>query len=241
MSEPAPPRPADGGDPADRIAALEASLAQALRFLGHDAREGHSSTLALLELQRVKAEPMTVAQLSARIEDNARRSLAAIDAFTELARARTRPLRLEDVNLADLLLEAAADVWESANRRGVRLKVRTHHDDVPGRADRELLGRALACLLQSASERAARGSDVGCAVRADAEGWFVEIDGAAEPASPAPLHPDGAAHLPPAQLFVRVVAERHGGGLQVEITGSGEVVERVRFSSHFFPPPGALA
>lgn len=237
MTEPPPSRPADAGNPADHIAALEAMLAQALRFLGHDVREGHSSTLALLELQRVKAEPMTLAQLSARIEGNARRALAAIDAFTELARARTRPLRLEEVNLADLLIEAVADVWEGANRRGVRLKVRAHHDDVPGRADRELVGRALACLLQAAAEHALRGSEIGCTVRADVQGWLVEIDGPASAAAQS----DDASLGTPSRLLARAAAERHGGGLQVEITDSGEVVERVRFSSHFFPLPGAIA
>ena len=66
----------------------EADLREALSFLSHNAREGHSTTLALLELQRIKPDPMAMPDLIDRVERNARKSLAAIDDFMDLARAR---------------------------------------------------------------------------------------------------------------------------------------------------------
>lgn len=64
-------------------------LREALRFLAHDAREGHSSTLALLDLRRANAESALPNQLVLRIERNALRSLSRIDDFLALARARS--------------------------------------------------------------------------------------------------------------------------------------------------------
>jgi len=96
-------------------------LREALRFLAHAAREGHSSTLALLELHGV--EPMAAGELAQRIERNARRSLVRIDDFVVFARARLQPLKPEELDLLDLLFDAIAEAWHDGNERGVRLKV----------------------------------------------------------------------------------------------------------------------
>mgnify|MGYP001576539655 CR=1 FL=1 len=113
----------------------ESELREALRFLGHDAREGHSSTLALLELQRIKPDPMAMAELVERVERNARRSLAAIDDFMDMAAARSQPLRHEEIDLADLLIELVADAWSLASRHGIRVQVVSSVDTAPMRAD----------------------------------------------------------------------------------------------------------
>ena len=48
-------------DPPDTDSSLQTDLREALSFLSHNAREGHSSTLALLELQRIKPDLLPVA------------------------------------------------------------------------------------------------------------------------------------------------------------------------------------
>ncbi len=89
-------------DSPDVGSSLETDLREALSLLSHNAREGHSSTLALQELQRILPEPMATPALIERIERNARKSLAAIDDFMDVVAARTRPLRFEEIDLADL-------------------------------------------------------------------------------------------------------------------------------------------
>ncbi|MDP9044347.1 MAG: hypothetical protein M3O01_06015 [Pseudomonadota bacterium] len=216
----------------ERLRTLETVLADALKFLGHDAREGHSSTLALLELQRVKADPMPAAVLSQRLEANARKALAAIDDFAELARARTRPLRLEEVDLVDLVGEAVADAWAGAAQRGVRVQVRMRPDAVPGRADREMLAAALTKLLAAAVVDAERRGDIVCDLLADPSGWCFELEG---PASLDRGPPDASAAPPPAMALARVVAQRHGGHFEVVSPGQEREICRLSLPTHLFP------
>lgn len=227
--------------PAEQIAALQASLAEALKFLGHDAREGHSSTIALLELQRIKPDPMTAAQLTERVEANARKSLAAIDDFTDLARARTQPLQVEEIDLLDLMVEVVADAWSSASRAGIRIQVAEHPEVIMGWADRELLAGALAKLLRDAVAQAPRGTDILCALQEDADGgWVFEILTPAEAPAGIVPQPDrrgvGRVAGPGAgRLLAQVVAERHGGTLESESGAAGRQVLRCRIPAHTGP------
>jgi signal transduction histidine kinase len=227
--------------PADEIASLEARLAEALKFLGHDAREGHSSTLALLELQRIKPDPMSPAQLAERVETNARKSLATIDDFTDLARARSQPLRLEELDLVDLLVEVVADAWPIASRGGIRIQVAEHPEAMMGWADRELLAGALAKLLRDAVSKAVRGADIGCTLREDTQGWEFEIDAPAESAAALPAEPDPkearrAALQPSAGVLLgRAVAERHGGAVKVDPPAEGRGSLRLRLPARAGP------
>ena len=199
-------------------------LREALSFLGHNVREGHSSTLALLELQRIKPDPMGMSELVDRVERNARRALAAIDDFMDLASARNQPLRLEEVDLADLLVEVVADAWSLASRHGIRVQITSDLEVAPARADRELLAGAVAKLPRDIAARTPRGVDIECAL-VDAPGeWVVEIQDPAA-AENAPLAIDASpwdSKLPPEErpgpglALAQVAAQRHGGWLKVE-------------------------
>jgi signal transduction histidine kinase len=188
-------------------------LREALRFLAHAAREGHSSTLALLELHGV--EPMAASELAQRIERNARRSLLRIDDFVVFARARSQPLKTEELDLLDLLFDAVAEAWHDGNERGVRLKVIDAPDEALLQADRSLLRPAVARLLQHALERARRGSELACTVRDAPLVWSLEIDEV--PGSGAATPPGATA--PPAVesehgwALVELVARRMGGAV----------------------------
>lgn len=220
------PAPAD-----ENRATLEVRLAEALKFLGHDAREGHSSTLALLELQRIRPEPMTLAQLAERITANARKSLAAIDDFVDLSRARGQALRLDRIDLLDLLIEAVADAWPIANAQGVRIQVAEQRDVVMGWADRELVTSALAKLLRDAIAKSPRGSAIGCALGEERQGCEFRIDapaarGGAEPGAPADPGRGGA--RPTAGIVLaQAVAERHRGSVQVDASSEERSVLRL--------------
>ena len=227
MTPPVTPSPAPP-DANARIVELEARLAEALRFLGHDAREGHSSTLALLELQRIKSEPMTLPQFAERVEANARKSLAAIDDFADLARARGQALQPEAVDLLDLLVEVVADAWPVASQRGVRIQIGEHPDVVMGRADPEWLRIALTKLLRDLVARARTGTDIGCLLRADASAVtfeFATAGTAGDDAPPSELR--RAARLSSGLLLAQTVAERHGGGMLTDRETPGRLVIRL--------------
>ena len=202
-------------------AALRQQLADALDFLSHDVREGHSSALALLELQRIKPDPMTMFELVERIELNARRSLATIDDFMDIARTRTQPLRLEDVDLVDLLVDVVANAWSAAQLRGVRVQVADLPDAASVSADRELLGNALAKLLRDVVARTPSGIELCCALRTDGDDlWVIEVEDPigtapdADASRKAALRRDRAQ---PGLALCRAAAERHGGSLQMEL------------------------
>lgn len=212
---------------------LDAQLREALSFLGHNAREGHSSTLALLELQRIRPDPMSLVELSDRIDRNARRSLAAIDDFMDLARARTTALSLEELDLADLLVELVADAWSLASRHGIRVQLDSGPETAPLHADRELLASAIAKLLRDAAARAPRGVDVLCALTEGPDDWIVAIDDpgapdarqAATEASPWDRKRAPEERAGPGLALAQVVAKRHSGRIDIEPgSGVGHVV-----------------
>lgn len=187
-------------------------LREALRFLAHDAREGYSSTLALLDLRRVNAESVLPNELVLRIERNALRSLSRIDDFVALARARSQPLNAEELDLLDLLFDAVAEAWQVCEERGVRLKVVDPPDEAVLHADRSLLRSAIARLLRHALDRARRGSQLTCAVRELPRMWSIEIDEMRNGAAAGPTV--GAATPPDGQhgwALVQLVAQRMGG------------------------------
>lgn len=195
--------------------ANDAPQDDALRFLSHDAREGHSSTLALIELQRIKAEPLDAAALMDAIERNARRSLAAIDNFVELAHARTHPLQRDALDLAQLLHDSVADAWPLAQSGGVQVTVVA----APARsnfvADRQLLSAALAKLLRDVIAQAPRGAEVACTLREQGGDWLIEIVN----------HGTG---LPqPGWALAEVVATRHGGRVEAESGTASQVLRLV--------------
>ena len=198
-----------------------AALADALKFLGHDAREGHSSTLALLELQRIKPDPMTLEQLMERVEQNARRSLAAVDDFMDLAQARRQPLRIAEVDLADLLVERVADAWTLASRQGVHVQVTPGPDSVLVDVDRELFDAAVAKLLRGAIARAPKGAEIVCGLRLEGVSRCVLEVTEPAPAVDSVVPPRRARRSSAGQLLAQAVFGRHGGTVQIDSRPDG--------------------
>lgn len=208
--------------------AAEHELEQALNFLGHDARSGHSSTLALLDLHRIQPDPMTLPQLLDRIEANARRSLDTIDDFADLIRARRQPLRVEAFEWTDLLVEVVAEAWSAANRNGVRIVIAPGPASVMRRADRGLVAAVVGKLLRDAVGGSAAGAEVRCAVSASAAEVTVEIAEAAVPSPvPSAAAPRASRKVASSLVFARAVAERHGGQVQQATSASGRMTRVV--------------
>ena len=146
------------------IAELKAASAQReqiVQFLGHDMRAPQSSILALLEAAPADAISSDLKQRLARY---ARRTLALAGDFVQLARAGSAALTFEVLDLSDVLVEAADELWPQAKRSGVRIKVETDGREHLILGERSLLTRALVNLLDNARKFSPEGGTVTCAV-----------------------------------------------------------------------------
>lgn len=227
----------DAGRPVDIIVSFaditpvrqaERHREEALRFISHDMRSPQSAILALIELQRDASRALDREVLLSRIEQLSSRTLELADAFIDLARAESQTLKLVDVDLVGLVLDAADEVWPLANRHQVEVRVAA---DIEATVHGEprLLVRALVNLLNNAIKFSSAGSVVTVSVERD-EGMFtvaVADQGAGialadQPRLFQPFHRlhEGAPNAPSGSglglVFVKTVVDRHGGRIAVQ-------------------------
>lgn len=189
---------------------------QMLQFLTHDMRAPQASILALLR------KPLDEGT-GKRIEGHARQTLELADNFVQLARAETRQYETGTLDLRDVATEAADQLWDQAEARGMRIDLETGDDEILVHGNAALLMRAAANLIGNAIK-----------YNADAATVQVKVDAA-----------DGAARLSVRDhgrgmsaedlsrlytrftrfgetgtdgvglglVFVRTVAENHGGSI----------------------------
>lgn len=134
-----------------------------LQLLTHDMRSPQVSILALLDSRDGAAAPD---ELAGRIRGYARRTLALADNFVHMARAETQHYAMETVDLGDLLLDAADDLWPQSSAKGVAVEVSTGDAEHLIRADRSLLTRALINLIDNGVKYTDAGGRVECRVAA---------------------------------------------------------------------------
>jgi CHASE2 domain-containing sensor protein/signal transduction histidine kinase len=200
----------------------------ALRFISHDMRSPQSAILALIELQRDGSRALDREVLLSRIEQLSSRTLELADAFIDLARAESQALKLVDVDLVGLVLDAADEVWPLANRHQVEVRVAADIE-ASVRGEPRLLVRALVNLLNNAIKFSSPGSVVTVSVAADDTMFSVSVadQGAGialadQPRLFQPFHRlhEGAANAPSGSglglVFVKTVVDRHGGRIAVQ-------------------------
>lgn len=146
---------------------------EALRFISHDMRAPQSAILTLVELHRLSEGRLP--PIFDRISSHARRTLALADDFVHLARAQSDAYRIEAVNLADVLLDAADRLWDHARARKVRIATEVGDQEAGVLADRELLTRAVANLIDNAIKYGPEGGTVSCCLARDGAGWVLAI------------------------------------------------------------------
>ncbi|GAQ30402.1 multi-sensor signal transduction histidine kinase [Ralstonia sp. NT80] len=227
----------DAGRPIDIIVSFaditpvrraERHREEALRFISHDMRSPQSAILALIELQRDASRALDREVLLSRIEQLSSRTLELADAFIDLARAESQALKLVDVDLVGLVLDAADEVWALANRHQVEVRVNADIE-APVRGEPRLLVRALVNLLNNAIKFSTPGSVVTVSVGTD-DGMFtvavadqgVGIALADQPRLFQPFHRlhETEANAPSGSglglVFVKTAIERHGGRIAVQ-------------------------
>ena len=206
-----------------------ALLDDAIRFLGHDAREGHSSTLALLELHRLAPGRLPADELVRRLESVARRALDTIDDFAALAQARRRPLQRRGCDAGTLLGDAADAVWREADAAGVKVRVAAAAGELEVEADRDLFAIAFVRLLRDALSGAPAATEVHCAA------WCQGAEAGVEVVDAVPEVLRAAGDAPrPGVLLAGVVAARHGGMVELDIV-QGRRRVRVRWPAAATP------
>lgn len=151
------------------IRAAEREREAALEFLSHDMRSPQSSIITLIERHR---EVLGDANIVRRITALARRTLALADNFVELARLEAAQFRPEELNLGDVLIEAADDLWSQASSCNVRIDlegVDTPHFML---GEHETLRRTLVNLLDNAVKFSPSGGAVHCTLTRTSDGWL---------------------------------------------------------------------
>lgn len=224
-----------------QVRQAERQREETLRFISHDMRSPQASILALVELQRDPGRALDTPALLDRIQHHAGRTLALADNFIQLARAESEQLRFAEVDLNTILMDAADALWALAHARHVTVRLDIGPEELMLRAEGSLLGRAIANLIDNAIKFSPDGSVV--TVRASRIAWAgvpdAGLDIAVSDQGPGLSAEEQARLFQPFSrlqqegrpvregsglglLFVKTVAERHGGRVQIDSTlGSG--------------------
>ncbi|CAB3667893.1 CHASE2 domain-containing protein [Achromobacter pestifer] len=211
-----------------RIRQAERQREETLRFISHDMRAPQSSILALVEMKQEAGAPEGQGDTLARIATLANRTLHLVDDFVHLTRAESMTISAVELDLGSLLQDGVDEFWASAQKRGIALGLRLPLPIAYTRGDQTLLMRALCNLIDNAIKYSPADTRIECGIDEDAGFWKVAVrdqgQGIAnedlvrlfEPFSRVGVETRGDVGGAGLGLaFVRTVAERHGGSVEV--------------------------
>lgn len=216
------------------IRQAERQREETLRFISHDMRAPQSSILALVEMKQDGAPQDGRDDTLTRIAALANRTLHLVDDFVHLTRAESMAINAVDLDLGSLLQDGVDEFWAAAHKRGITLAVAPSLPVAYVRGDQTLLMRALSNLIDNAIKYSPADSRITCDIDQASGYWRVHIrdqgQGIAaqdlarlfEPfarVGVATRGDVGGAGL--GLAFVRTVAQRHGG--EVEVTSEAGV------------------
>lgn len=130
-----------------------------MHLLTHDMRSPQASILAVLE---TAAPEQISAQTSGRIRYYAERTLRLADGFVQLARAENLDYVLEEVDLSDMLMDAADDLWPQSQAKSIRIVTLGAGERLPMMAERSLVTRAMINLIGNAIKYSPEHSTITC-------------------------------------------------------------------------------
>lgn len=211
-----------------RIRQAERQREETLRFISHDMRAPQSSILALVEMRQESGIQDGQGETLARIATLANRTLHLVDDFVHLTRAESMTISAVELDLGSLLQDGVDEFWASAHKRGITLGVRTPLPIAYTRGDQTLLMRALCNLIDNAIKYSPPQTCVECGIEQSMEFWRVTVQDQGQGIAESDLarlfdpfsrvgvetrNDVGGAGL--GLAFVRTVAERHGGTVEV--------------------------
>ena len=190
---------------------------QMIQFLTHDMRTPQASILALL------SKPAT-AQTAQRIARHARHTLELADNFVHLARAESREYDTAPLDLRDVAIEAADQIWDQAEARGIRIAVEAGETEWLVEGNPALLVRAAANLIGNAVKYSPEGSEIAVTVSAEGGDAAVAVRDHGRGMDAEALErlytrfarfgETGSDGVGLGLVFVRTVAEAHGGSVR---------------------------
>ncbi|CAB3931563.1 CHASE2 domain-containing protein [Achromobacter insolitus] len=211
-----------------RIRQAERQREETLRFISHDMRAPQSSILALVEMKQESASSEGQSETLDRIAALANRTLRLVDDFVHLTRAESMTISAVELDLGSLLQDAVDEFWASAQKRGIELGLALPLPAAYVRGDQTLLMRALCNLIDNAIKYSPAHTRIECGIDEEPGFWRVHIrdqgQGIAaqdlarlfEPFSRVGVETRGDVGGAGLGLaFVRTVAERHGGSVEV--------------------------
>ncbi len=143
------------------LAKAEVEREQVLQLLSHDMRAPQSTIIALLDGE-------IGADAKKRIERNARRTMQLAQDFVDIARMAETEFDGEDVLLADLVREAADNLWPLAKERGVKFAFGDSSNGAFVLAEPDSLSRAVCNLVDNAIKFSPDNGTIGIAIARNA-------------------------------------------------------------------------
>ncbi len=207
----------------------ERKRAEALSFLSHDLRSPITSLLALVQLCRQESGALSTEELTSRVEHYAQKALRLAEDFLQLARAENASeATFDEIDLVTVAHNAVDEAYPEARAKNIKLRRHIEVDEAWLRGDAVLLERALMNLLGNAIKYCPQGATVGLCLTGDQEGiqCCVEDTGPGIPASELNRVFDRFHRVDSAEsrderglglglAFVKVVADKHGGTVDV--------------------------
>ncbi|WP_150590475.1 CHASE2 domain-containing protein [Pandoraea eparura] len=208
---------------------------ESLRFVSHDMRSPQASILALIDLQRTPRKALPMPQLLDRIGEYANRTLELADDFIQLARAEAPHWDFVETDIAGVVLDAADELWALAQSRQIRLNVDIEDRAFVARVEPMLLARAVANLVSNAIKFSSADSAVSIRLYSLASGYVIEVEDKGVGISPDDQQRlfkpfsrvqhgthDRPSGVGLGLVFVKTVAERHGGSISLSsVAGEG--------------------
>ena len=218
----------------DRIEHLMEGVRHVSNAIAHDLRTPLGRVRnkldgALRQQQTVDAWQHAAHSAIADIDDLTR----VFDKLLQIAAAESgmRPEYFTDIDLQQIGADIVEMYEATADEQGVLL-VQLYRDELPARGDRNLLGSALASLVDNAIKYAGHGATVEVSAGQDARGAWLAVrdNGPGVPAGELSkltqrfYRLDKSRHLPGNGLglsIVAAIAALHGGSLEIEDAGPG--------------------
>jgi len=118
-----------------------------LQLLTHDMRSPQASILAVIGL----AGPEQIdASIAGRIRNYAQRTLDLADGFVQLARAEVLAYATEEIDLADILMDAVDQLWPQLTASDIKVETVVRDEQLIVLGERSLLTRALVNVIGNA-------------------------------------------------------------------------------------------
>ncbi|MGK5028707.1 sensor histidine kinase [Janthinobacterium sp. MDT1-19] len=218
----------------DRIEHLMEGVRHVSNAIAHDLRT------PLARIRNKLDGALRQQQSVAGFENAAQAAIDDIDDLTRVfdkllqiaaAESGMRPENFNDIDLHQIGADIVEMYEATADEQGVLL-VQMYGDGVPARGDRNLLGSALASLVDNAIKYAGRGATVEVSAGSDEQGSWLAVrdNGPGVPAEELPkltqrfYRLDKSRHLPGNGLglsIVAAIAALHGGSLEIEDAAPG--------------------